>query len=374
MKKYKLINMIFPSAMYRYHTMFKGACKYVSSLEDIYPLATHVSYVEPWKEACEDMCEFGNNEESVLDAIISFRLDMYNASFHTIIKEPKIPIDSWKWLLTIEQMPQRTTEWYLQKSTLLTASEISAIWKSQKARNALILSKVNPQLITSKRLACLKEETGPMDWGVRYEPIVKEILEKMLQCKIQELGRIYHRTIEGLAASPDGLITEGSSEYIGSLVEIKCPTSRPITDDIPFDYWCQMQIQMEVCDIPRCEYVEVKLDQANEKAHAAPEGWISLFINKESDEMRYEYHSLPEMTTDNAEWLLLETYPWALKQIRRTTVIRDTEWFRMSKDDIPLFWKDVDAVKKGTLHIEPPKKRKVVEPEIPNTPMFQMED
>jgi hypothetical protein len=45
----------------------------------------------------------------------------------------------------------------------------------------------------------------------------------------------------------------------------------------------------------------------------------------------------------------------------------------MSKEDITTFWKDVNAVRAGTLTIEGPKKRKV-EPEIPETPMFQIED
>ena len=347
--------------------MFKQACKYLSSLEAIYPLATHPSYLEPWKASREDMCQFGEKEERVVEAILSFREDIYKESFQSVDRQA---IQSWEWLLTVDQMPQRTDEWYLQKARLLTASEISAVWKSVKARNALILSKVNPQSITSKRLACLKGETSPMDWGVRYEPIVKEILESTMGCKIQDLGRIYHRTIQGLAASPDGLITEGPAEYVGSLVEIKCPTSRPITEDIPFDYWCQMQIQMEVCDIPRCEYVEVKLEQATERAYANPGGWVTLYVNKETDDMRYEYHSGKE--PEHPEWVAIETYPWILKQIRRSTVLRDTEWFRISKDDITRFWVDVEAVKAGTLQLEGPKKRKVVE-EI-TTPMFQAED
>jgi len=350
--------------------MIKSACKYLASLEGINPLPYHQSYLAEWKADQEDICNFGEKEDSILEAILSFREDVYKESFTCDTKGP--PITGWEWLLTVEQMAQRTEEWYLQKARLLTASEIAAIWRGVKSRNALILSKINPQA-TSKRLATLKNETFPMDWGVRYEPVVKSIIEKSIGCKVQELGRIYHRTIPGLAASPDGLIVEGPADYVGSLVEIKCPTSRPITEEIPFDYWCQMQIQMEVCDIPRCEYVEVKIKEGLPDASAEHTGWISLDVHKETDEMRYQYHD--GTPVEDPEWISVETYPWYLTQIRRTTVHRDTEWFRISKDDITSFWKDVDAVKAGTLTIQGPKKRVKVEiPEIPDTPMFQAED
>ena len=343
----------------------KQGCKYLADLEATNPLPMHQSYLKHWKNDQRDMCPFDVKEQSILEAILSFREDIFAASFETNITSP--PITGWEWLLTTEQMPQRTEEWYLQKANLLTASEIAGIWRGVKSRNNLVLSKVNPQPTGNKRIACLKNETLPMDWGVRYEPVVKEVLEKTIGCKIQDLGRIYHRTIPGLAASPDGLITQGPSEYVGSLVEIKCPTTRVITDEIPFDYWCQMQIQMEVCDIPRCEYVEVKIDEKE----STEGGWVSLDVHKETDELKYQYHSGKPL--EDPAWITVETYPWSLKQIRRTTVHRDTEWFRMSNEDITTFWKDVNSVRAGTLTIEGPKKRKV-EPEIPETAMFQIED
>jgi len=359
--------------------MIKSACKYLSSLESINPLPFHQSYLAEWKANQEDISDFGEKEDSILEAILNFREDLYRQSFTCDTKGP--PITGWEWLLTVEQMAQRTEEWYLQKARLLTASEIAAIWRGVKSRNSLILSKINPQA-TSKRLATLKSETLPMDWGVRYEPVVKSIIEKIIGCKIQELGRIYHRHIQGLAASPDGLIIEGPADYIGSLVEIKCPTTRPITEEIPFDYWCQMQIQMEVCDIPRCEYVEVKIKEglsteananANANANAEHTGWVSLDVHKGTDEMRYQYHT--GIPSEDPAWITIETYPWYLTQIRRTTVHRDTEWFRISKDDITSFWEDVDAVKAGTLIIQGPKKRVKAEiSEIPDMPMFQAED
>jgi hypothetical protein len=89
----------------------------------------------------------------------------------------------WKWLLTVKQIEQRTAEWYTETRNILTASEISAIWKGPRTRAALIMSKARELLETpsiKRNLAVSREKTGPMDWGVRYEPVVKHILEKTL--------------------------------------------------------------------------------------------------------------------------------------------------------------------------------------------------
>jgi hypothetical protein len=196
-----------------------------------------------------------------------------------------------------------------------------------------------------------------MDWGVRYEPVVKQILEDTLGAKIQELGRIRHRKDPRVAASPDGLITEcAKPELIGSLVEIKCPPTRVINDKIPFEYWCQMQLQMEVCDRPSCEFVEVKFKELD--ADAVPthplHGWITLEGNQETMDMRYVYSQVSE---SEAGWAEIEKYQWEAVQIRRVTLQRDPVWFQASQAELEAFWKDVEAARQGTW-IPPPKKEK----------------
>ena len=48
-------------------------------------------------------------------------------------------------------------------------------------------------------------------------------------------------------ASPDGY-------YQGNVVEIKCPYSQEIYKDIPERYYFQMQMQMEVCNMPQAYF------------------------------------------------------------------------------------------------------------------------
>jgi hypothetical protein len=208
-----------------------------------------------------------------------------------------------------------------------------------------------------------------MDWGVRYEPVVKEILQNSLGITIYELGRIHHRTIKGIAASPDGLISEApaGSPLLGTLVEIKCPTSRVITTAIPFDYWCQMQLQMEVCGIDSCEFVETKFKEFGAEeaiTDGSTNGWITLEANSDTMEMRYVYHSAPlappsegSEGSEGSPWVSMETYRWELVELRRVTVARDQEWFAKIQPDIASFWKDVQGACDGSW-IPPPSTRK----------------
>ena len=44
--------------------------------------------------------------------------------------------------------------------------------------------------------------------------------------------------------------------------EIKSPISRTLDYSVPTSYWCQMQLQAEVCDVDVVEYVEIKFEAA----------------------------------------------------------------------------------------------------------------
>jgi hypothetical protein len=206
-----------------------------------------------------------------------------------------------------------------------------------------------------------------MDWGVRYEPVVKGILETTLGAKIQELGRIRHRLDSRVAASPDGLITESSvsPELVGSLVEIKCPPTRIINNKIPFDYWCQMQLQMEVCDRPSCEFVEMKfkeLDEGDTPSENSLNGWIILEAHQDTMEMRYVYSDKP---SGEVGWVQMERYRWEVVKMRRVTLLRDPVWFQASQTDLEAFWKDVESARAGTWNPPPPPKPRKVSASAP---------
>ena len=341
--------------------MFCQLCDSMKCLEEIHPLPNHPSYFDTWADDILSFWQIMDTIPSELYTILSLRKRLFELSFHGTSEH--VDSDTWQWLLTAEQMPQRTADWYSQKINMVTASEISSLWKGPRARINLISAKCTPPEPREKRLAIPRAETNPMDWGVRYEPVVKMILERD-GAQIQELGRIQHRTVKGLAASPDGLYTSGPLK--GSLVEIKCPVSRAIQTEIPFDYWCQMQIQMEVCDIESCEYVEAKFKEDDPSQD--PEGYISLLlhIDEDSNEMKYVYHNEQEYIPTSPEpWICVETYAWTCSSLRRTIVKRDRAWFTKVEPDIELFWKEVADVREGRRILEPAKRKiKIEEPVV----------
>jgi hypothetical protein len=348
-----------------------NAVEFLRTVEAVNPLGSHSDFKEEWSAAALEFAHASEvlQDQNAFDAVLAFREAVHDAaveSHHAIGTTSNIDTETWKWLLTTHQVEQRTPEWYSETRNLLTASEVGRLFEGPSARNNLVRAKAegqkpNPPAI-APRLAVMANETGPMDWGTRYEPVVKFYLEKSLACKIKDLGRIKHRNIPWVAASPDGLIEscEVSGELIGRLIEIKCPTSRVITNEIPFDYWCQMQWQMEVCDRPFCEFVEVKFRQLKEgdapNAAALDRGWISLLTNIITDENKYLYSKASYV---DEPWIILEQYEWELVHLRRVTVQRDPAWFLKEQPIFAAFWKDVEAARSGTWEPLPVKARKV---------------
>jgi hypothetical protein len=307
------------------------------------------------------------DDERVLEGFLSFR-----AAF---VEEPS-ETTCWEWLLSTKQVEQRTAAWYAEGKQVLTASEISKIFKKGRTRDQVVATKAkgaeeNQTTPLTQRLAVPKLETSPMDWGVRYEPLVKAHLEKTLGAKIQDLGRIRHQTQNGLAASPDGLFTacEKEPQLVGRLVEIKCPTTRVIKENaISFEYMCQMQLQMEVCDRPLCEFVEAKFREPSgeddRNAAALDRGWITLECNIETEENRYVYHDTPSAPVCDL-WAAVETYEWELIILQRVSVPRNRIWFQELQTHLVEFWKDVESARNGTWQMTPAREKKVKEPTAP---------
>jgi len=360
---------------------YEDVCEFLRSVEDSHPLSGHDSALTD-KRWCEDVRRLWTEQTSepfdMLDAVLEVRFAIAAAARQQQPPQPQQATDeSWHWLLTATQVTQRTAEWYAETVNVLTASEISDIWKGPRTRAALVMSKVLKEpkaVITQKSLACSRAQTGPMDWGVRYEPVVKEILEAQTNQAIHELGRIRHRTFPRLAASPDGLFI-GDGPLSGSLLEIKCPPTRPITDAIPFGYWCQMQIQMEVCDRPQCVYVEAKFSQEAAQDPEARQGWIAYEMNVVTGESRYTYSlTQPPHPPQESQWAQVESYQWSLTQLRQVVVMRDPIWFEAQKADFATFWADVEQARAGTWAPVLPPPRSKSTPTATSTPRCEITD
>ena len=363
--------------------MNKLVFEFLENVEEFHHLGAHAKYFDAW---ADDTRKFADDsglleteeDKKTLDMALRIRGMVHEASVGGSEAVQGVPAsnEAWKWLMTANQVEQRTQEWYAETRSILTASEVAAVFKGGRTRGSLVMSKAAPpnEVRGGGNLAVERRSTGPMDWGVRYEPAVKEHLEKTLGCKIHDLGRIRHRTDPRIAASPDGLIIscEKDAGLVGRLVEIKCPSTRVIKDGvISFEYWCQMQLQMEVCGVDACEFVEVKFreyeladpDVSGEPSasSAIDSGRISLLSNTETGVNKYVYAYDPSVALEE-NWALVEAYCWDIIQLRRVTVLRDVNWFAKSQPDFAAFWADVEGARAGTWTLPPgrPRKEKVV--------------
>jgi hypothetical protein len=360
--------------MREHHDMLSYVLDALKGTEQFIPLGDHTVFQKNW--FAENYSLFWDSLQEtewsetkkkkakhvfhlVTDAYTLFLKEAENPTWQTSsLEERASRID---FLKKSPQIEQRSEEWYSHFAKCLTASEFSSLFGSARKRNELILAKSNPRREDrgSIRLACPTDEMTPFGWGIRFEPVVKQILEYKDSCKVFDLGRITHPNNPKLAASPDGIIESSPHKHqVGRLIEIKCPYTRQIGFEIPFDYWVQMQIQMEVTNIDECEYIEVELESARpnrvtDLSGCSIQGTLYLLkqIVKEDEPFEYKYlygeigSSIPPSVPDGYE--IQETIPWGMRKWHRKVVHRDRAWYISTKSWQDLFWFDVERVKDG---------------------------
>ena len=321
-------------------------------------------------DSIEKVCSQLNLVKEEKDSLQKVEQQLYKM-LESFQKYGSYPIDLIK--ITIQtifdkdQVEQRSEQWYEDMQHILTASEFSKLFDSPRTRGTLVLSKTQAQEKRANPHAKPTEFLNPMDWGVRFEPVVREYLEDMWKCKIYESGRLKHQTNPRLGASPDGIIIEVEDiERYGRLVEIKCPYSREVGKKVPFEYWCQMQIQMEVTNLNECEYVEVEILSKNPKNINTEnsvlfntENSIKQLYLLQNNNQSYVY-SYSNEGKDNLlkhGYILIETIDYVIKKLHNVLIKRDSKWYESTKKIQEEFWEDVEKAKKG-LFVLPESKRK----------------
>ena len=263
-----------------------------------------------------------------------------------------------EYLKNIPQPKQKTKEWYEFRKNHLTGSNIWKVFSSQSCKNQLIYEKLTPE--TRNNNNNLSESS--LNWGHKYEPLSIIFYEYYNDVKVEEFGCIPHKTIDFLAASPDGIVT--SKKNNGRMVEIKNVVSRDITKIPKMEYYCQMQLQMEVCDLPDCDFVETKfIEYENEEAfkkdkYNIKKGMIIVMI-KNNESYIYEYLPLfqnsEEQLNDFSESIYKKydlSYPtlenngikwfrniyWKLDIYSCVYVPRNKKWFKEAYINIKEIW------------------------------------
>ena len=260
-----------------------------------------------------------------------------------------------KHLETIPQPEQRSEEWYEFRNNRLTASDFYSVIDKKS------LSKVK-QLIYKKCGGDVPFLTNDaILHGVKFEPIATSIYEKKNNLVILEFGCIPHSLIDFFGASPDGIVSYDSinKNYIGRMLEIKCPKSRKITGIIPPGYFAQIQGQLEVCDLQYCDFLECdfqiyqKDDYLADTSHEFKGVIVELYNTKLSKPIYHYYDDKDDLEkwekqiidtifavgNDGLEYV--GTTYWYLNKYNVVLVERDLKYFSSNYENIENFWKEV---------------------------------
>ena len=174
---------------------------------------------------------------------------------------------------------QKTAEWYKFRKEHITASNAWKAFGTPASKNQLIYEKCVPLQDTNKGTETSEgietsEDTkiitpnlseNAMTWGHMFEPLTRMLYESINNTSVLDFGCIEHQQYPFLAASPDGIIV-GPNNY-GRMLEIKNVVSREINGIPKLDYYIQTQLQMEVCGLNECDFVETKFTEFDHICH-----------------------------------------------------------------------------------------------------------
>ena len=280
------------------------------------------------------------------------------------------------------QPDQRTNEWYLFRWNLLTASSIWKAFDSESNQNRLIYDKCKPIDLAKYNNVNIN---SPLHWGHKYEPLSVMLYEKYYNTKVEDFGCIKHPLYDFLGASPDGIITDERSLRFGRMLEIKNVVSRKITGIPKYEYWIQMQIQMETCNLNECDFLETAfkeydteedyLNDGDEKytKEGKLKGMFLMFFK--DGKPYYEYPELNLSPNEHKQWeeniiekmsnngyIFTQYIYWYLECVSCVLVLRNKLWFKYAVPVLENIWNKIVHDRKNGYQHRAPKSRKPKKP------------
>jgi len=337
------------------------------------------------QEDYDDIYEF---VETILDNYLDFsQYKRRSIPYATTIMKPQIDIETLKTkivaLQNIPQPKQKTEEWYKFRYNIISASNLWKALSSETNINSLIYEKCAPFSMSQSNFG--NNTNSAMHWGNKYEPVTVMVYEHMYNTKLGEFGCIRHPQYQFIGASPDGINIDPSNERYGRMVEIKNIVNREITGIPKEEYWVQTQIQMEVCDLDECDFVETRfLEYANDEDFYADQthdykGIILCFTERvlvnqlaKSNAPLYVYLEIDAPLTKDAinEWrqhhkelqktnnmVLFDTQYWFLEEYSCVYIPRNREWFGAAISQIEKAWNTILKEREEGYQHRAPKKR-----------------
>jgi len=258
-----------------------------------------------------------------------------------------------------EQPEQRTDEWYKYRYNMLTASSMWKIFKSDSTRKELIKNKKEPLNLNKYKNV---NTESPLHWGHKYEPISVMFYENMFDTKVGDFGCIKHSNYEHIGASPDGINIKKNHNLYGRMLEIKNIVNRTLSGIPKYEYWIQMQLQMEVCDLDYCDFLECKFTEYSSYDKFIKDGIFNktnqymqkgiiiqlfngvepLYFYKPFDMGKEDFENWKSNIIDkNIDCSWIRDIYWYLEEYSCVLVERNKEWFRQSVADINFIWSKI---------------------------------
>jgi putative phage-type endonuclease len=310
-----------------------------------------------------------------------------------------------KHLRELPQPVQRTPEWYQFRWNLITASNAWKAFETQSTINQLIYEKCQP--LKDFTIEPVDEEVKMVNtnttlhWGQKFEPLSVMMYEHIYNSTVEDFGCIQHPIYKFIGASPDGIIIKSETGRYGRMLEIKNIVNRVINGIPKKEYWIQMQLQMEVCDLDECDFLETKFIEypdyqsyKNDSSLASfngeefnsysttkdgsYKGIITHFYTSEGTPY-YEYMPLNLWTPDdisNWEDSIIQKYEsepykytflkfiyWKLEKLSCVLVLRNKEWFKNNVGQLEKVWKIIEEERiTGFEHRAPVRRQKKEQP------------
>ena len=111
------------------------------------------------------------------------------------------------------------------------------------------------------------------------------------------------------------------------MVEIKNVVSREINQNPKMEYYIQMQMQMEVCDLDSCDFIETKFVEYDcfsdfkEDNNKYEKGMICVILDKSNDSANFIYEYAPLFENyEKCYWMNLQLI------YAKNTILMETMW------------------------------------------------
>ena len=290
-------------------------------------------------------------------------------------------------LRAVPQHEQRTKEWYEDRWNMISASSAWKALSSESHKNSIIYEKCTP--LDTTKYASVNVDS-PFHWGQKYEPLSILVYEDKYNTTVEDFGCIPHPLFPNVGASPDGINTDPNSTRYGRMVEVKNRFSEsvPITGNPKEEYWIQMQLQMNVCDLNECDFLETRFKEYGSSSEFYADGDTfqktadgklkGIYLCFQRDGMpHYEYPPLhlsqeeyeswqedkiEKKSKDGYEWI--SCIYWFMDKYSCVLVFRNRMWFDLAIRQINEVWETIVKEREsGYEHRAPQRRvRKISEP------------